>query len=50
MLYTWPMYEIFHDIYFVMFFGFCDGDNVELNALFQTVNKVDFSHVPTFID
>jgi hypothetical protein len=44
------MYKIFHDIYSVMFFEFWDTDNVELNALFQTVNKVDLSHVPAIID
>ena len=48
------MYERFHDIYFVMFFGFWNTD-MELNATldsisgFQAVKWVDFSHVPIAI-
>lgn len=40
----WLMCETFHDIYFLMFLGLwdTDSDNVELYALFQTVNSVDF--------
>ena len=49
------MYERFHDIYFVMFFGFWNTDIMELNATldsisgFQAVKWVDFSHVPIAI-
>lgn len=46
------MYEVFHDIqvYSAMFFGFWGTNTVDLNGLFQTVNKVDLLHVPAIID